>query len=191
MKAGLQEKFVTLKLSASRREHGTRARYVSGCKCMICRAANSRYQCERDRARREEGDTRELVPASMAVAHLRKLSNAGVGYKAVAEAAGLAPSTLGAILFGQRKQIRANHERAILGVTQAAVADGALIDAGPTWRRIKALLKRGYTKSSLARIFGYKSPSLQIKAKRIRAMTAWRLNLLCDAIEAGTLRRAD
>ena len=35
--------------------HGTRLKYMGGCKCMLCRAANSRYETER-----------KLTPARMA-----------------------------------------------------------------------------------------------------------------------------
>ena len=69
-------------------EHGTRARYMTGCKCLRCRAANSNYNTSR-RAAIENGDFRGLVSAERVVAHIKKLSARGVGYKAVADAAGV------------------------------------------------------------------------------------------------------
>ena len=46
--------------------HGTRHRYLSGCKCVPCRAANSRYSTERAAAQRA-GDWRGFVPATLVV----------------------------------------------------------------------------------------------------------------------------
>lgn len=66
--------------------HGTRAAYKGGCKCLLCRAANSRYNTAREAARKH-GDTRDLVSAEPVVRHLRKLAARGVGYKSVAAAA--------------------------------------------------------------------------------------------------------
>ena len=52
-----------LKQRGAERPHGTRLRYISGCKCVPCRAANSRYETGRLRARRE-GDWNGYVDAA-------------------------------------------------------------------------------------------------------------------------------
>jgi len=93
------------------------------------------------------------------------------------------------IKSGKRQRIRANTERQILAVTDGDRADGSLVDAGPTWRRIRALLERGYSKATLAKMFGSTTPAIQINAVRIKAATAFRIQALCDAIEAGSIRR--
>jgi len=46
-------------------EHGTRARYMTGCRCLRCRAANSNYNTSR-RAAIENGDFRGLVSVERA-----------------------------------------------------------------------------------------------------------------------------
>jgi len=69
--------------------HGTRLKYMGGCKCMLCRAANSRYEAERGVARKN-GDWNGIVDARAARRHILKLSKAGVGYKSVADAASVA-----------------------------------------------------------------------------------------------------
>ena len=98
-----------LKASMSDKPHGTRARYIGGpCRCLPCRAANSRYQTGRDKAIRTEGDRRGLVPALTAREYLLRLQDKGIGYKAVADAAGVARSVVSKGLSGQRKSIRAN-----------------------------------------------------------------------------------
>ena len=84
--------------------HGTRQRYLGGCRCVPCRAANSRYSSERAAAQRA-GDWRGFAPATLVLGHIRKLGRRGVRYKAVAEAAGIARSTMAMILTGERVQI--------------------------------------------------------------------------------------
>ena len=69
--------------------HGTRRRYLGGCRCVPCRAANSRYSTERAAAQRA-GDWRGFVPATLVLDHIKTLSKSGVRYKAIAAAAGLA-----------------------------------------------------------------------------------------------------
>lgn len=58
---------------AKDKPHGTRLRYMAGCKCMLCRAANSRYETERAAARKN-GDWNGLVSAIHARRHILKLS---------------------------------------------------------------------------------------------------------------------
>jgi hypothetical protein len=57
--------------------HGTRIKYLGGCRCLLCRAANSRYECDRARLRRL-GLANGIVDAAPARAHLFKLSNVGI-----------------------------------------------------------------------------------------------------------------
>ena len=61
-------------LSATK-PHGTRLKYMGGCKCMLCRAANSRYETERAVARKN-GDWNGIVDARAARRHILKLSKA-------------------------------------------------------------------------------------------------------------------
>lgn len=50
---------------AADKPHGTRLRYIAGCKCTPCRRANSDYERQR-RAARAAGDWNGLVPADRA-----------------------------------------------------------------------------------------------------------------------------
>ena len=117
-------------------EHGTRARHMTGCRCLRCRAANSNYNTSR-RAAKENGDFRGLVSAARALAHIKKLSAGGVGYKAVADAAGVSRSVVSRLLWGDKRFLRVPTEAAILSVDREALADRALVPAGPTWEKIK------------------------------------------------------
>jgi len=60
--------------------HGTRHRFLDGCRCVPCRAANSRYSCEGETAQRA-GDWRGFVPTTLVLGHIQKLRKAGIGYR--------------------------------------------------------------------------------------------------------------
>lgn len=115
-----------------------------------------------------------LVLVGRARSHIRRLGRAGVGYKSVADAAGVSRTICADVLAGRRKHIRKATEAAVLGVTKDAIADGAQVDAGPTWKILDALLARGFTKTFLAAQLGSSGnpPALQIKRARCLASTA-------------------
>ena len=145
--------------------HGTRLKYMGGCKCMLCRAANSRYETERAVARKN-GDWNGIVDARAARRHILKLSKAGVGYKSVADAASVAHTVVAEIRAGRRLRIRQRTERSILAVTKTAYAGVALIDADPTWKKINTLLDEGFTKSELARTSWVENTSPSVRPLR-------------------------
>jgi len=164
--------------------HGTRLKYMGGCKCMLCRAANSCYEAERGVARKN-GDWNGIVDARAARRHISKLSKAGIGYKSVADAASVAHTVVAEIRAGRKLRIRQRTERSILAVTKTAYAGGALIDADPTWKQIDKLLEEGFTKAELARRLGLKSPAIQFKHFEVTAKTAARVDRFYRAIMLG------
>jgi hypothetical protein len=170
--------------------HGTRASYEAGCRCLRCRAAKSRYNSERESARRK-GDTRDLVDAAAARAHIRKLSKVGVGYKSVADAAGISHTTAMLIRSGERTQLRQSTERRILAVDKSAIADRSLVPAGPSWKLLNQLIDEGYTRVQLAKWLGSKAktPSLQLRQDYCTAKTALKVHRMFQALQAGKLRR--
>ncbi len=190
MKAYRKTDFGALRERCTDKPHGTRARYVAGCKCVPCRAANSRYNTEREAAKKA-GDYRGIVSADRARRHLLKLSKQGVGYKAVADACGSSHTIVGNVAWGYRKQIRASTERAILSVDAQALADGARVPAGPTWRIINTLVAEGYSKAQLARWLGHKVPALQMRRDWVIARTASKVERLARLIEAGKMQRPE
>jgi hypothetical protein len=169
---------------SAEKPHGTRLKYMGGCKCMLCRAANSQYETARSAARKA-GDWNGIVSATKARNHLHKLSSQGVGYKAVGDACDVAKTVLMEIRSGRKRRIRQRTERAILAVTGEAAADRALIDADPTWRKLNELLGEGFSKAELARRLGYKSPALQLKKFEITAKSAARVDRFYRTIMAG------
>jgi hypothetical protein len=146
---------------------------MAGCKCVPCRAANSRYETGRDRMRKL-GLWNGLVSARTARRHIHKLSRAGVGYKTVARVSGVSCSVMFKIRSGRRKQIRALTEKRILGVSKSDVRGGALVPAAATWRRIDWLLEEGFTRTRIAALLGSKAkvPALQLRRDRVTAISA-------------------
>lgn len=131
-----------------------------------------------------------LVPAKAARHHVLILSNAGVGYKQVADAASVSRTVLSKIVNGTRKTIRATTEKAILEVDRGAMADGALVDAGPVWKMIDKLIKQhGFTRGAIAQRLGCKKLALQIGKKQVTARTAFKVKKLHDDAEGVFLRR--
>lgn len=166
---------------AAARSHGDRLKYIGGCRCDACRAANTRYERERGEARRA-GDWNGLVPAKQARRHLLHLSKLGVGRHSVHDASGVSGTVLVGIVSGAKRSIRARTEKRILAVTAGAAADGALTSAAPTWRRLNALLKDGYTRAELARRLGCTQPSLQLGRRQVTVRTAYRVERLFEQL---------
>jgi hypothetical protein len=147
---------------AADKPHGTRIKYVGGCKCLKCRMANSNFEMQHAALRRA-GLGNPLMDAAEARAHIIKLARRGIGYKSVAEAAKLNHGTVYKIRSGQRTQARRATLQRILKVTVNCRSDGAHVPAGRLWRWINSLLEEGYSKRALARMLGRKSPSIQFR----------------------------
>lgn len=118
-----------------------------------------------------------IVSADAVRAHLKTLSRQRVGYKSVAAAADVNKSLLADILAGRKHRIRAQAARRILAIDRDALADHALVPAGPTWRRLRRLLSEGFTRTELARRLGSvsRTPALQFKQRYVLAKTAARV----------------
>lgn len=166
--------------------HGTRVRYMTGCRCIPCRAANSRYESERLLARKN-GDWNGLVQADRARDHLKHLSRRGIGRVLVAECSGVPRSIIAAIKSGCKTTIRARTERKILGVTEDARAAKTLVCAAPVWAQINRLLREGFTRKELARRLGSraKTPALQLRTDVITAENAMKVEKLHAQVMAG------
>jgi hypothetical protein len=175
-----------LEALAAKHSHGTRVRYMTGCKCMLCRAANSRYETERAKAR-ANGDWNGVIPAVRARAHLKMLAKAGIGRRLVEAISGVGNSTLQEIKTGRKKNIRARTERRILAVTTEARAARTLVQAGPVWAQINRLLREGFTQTELARRLGSeaKTPALQLNGRVVTAQNAMRVERLHAIVMAG------
>lgn len=141
--------------------HGSRTTYVvHRCRCAACREDNRVKQREQHLAK-VYGRYDKLVDAEPVRQHVRSLMAQGMGWRRVAEVAGVAESSLYCLLHGKypdepehpahrppRKQVlRANAEKLL--AVQLDLAGGQRVDATGTRRRVQALAARGW---SLARI---------------------------------------
>jgi hypothetical protein len=170
---------------AANKPHGTRAKYNGGCKCMLCRAANSAYSCMRD-AERRAGRGAGIKSAHRARRHILLLAERfGVGYKSVARDARVGRSIVFEIRSGTRTRIRASTERKILMVDESAAKAGTAIPAAPTWKKIEWLLSEGFTKKSLCERLGYRTNNLALGRETILARNARRVDALYRKLRVG------
>lgn len=159
--------------------HGTRARYVAGCRCSPCGQSNREYAKQRYRAQRR-GEWNGLVDAGEAKEHLKRLSRQGIGLRSVQAATDIGRTTLMEIASGRQNQVRALLAKKILAVDSSARADKSLVKAGPTWKLLNQLLAEGYPKRRIAAFLGSKSknPALQVQRDWVLAKTAQKVKKL-------------
>ena len=170
---------------ASDRPHGDQLRYIAGCRCEECRKANA--DRERKYAQlRKSGMGNPVVPADAAREHLRRLSEAGVGIGSVVDATGVSRAILGKIKAGTRKNIRRANEQKILAVPMDYIADGAFIDAGPTWNLInKTMEDGGFTRQRIAQaVHGPGAKKIWLSKKLVTLRSAVRVRKACAALMA-------
>lgn len=177
-----------LRARFTERRHGTRHRYMGGCHCMLCRAANSRYETARSHAR-SNGDWNGIVSSATARAWIARLSKRGIGRNAIADASGLSRTIINDIKIGRARNIRARTERRIVAVDESARSDHSLVDAPPTWKLLDELIARGYSQAWLALKLGYKTQRLQFGRQRITAISASRVERLHKLLNQGRLPR--
>lgn len=143
----------------ARHTHGDNVMYtIHGCRCDTCRGA--RAAMERQRRKSKLYGRHYLTDAEPARQHIRGLMAAGMGWKRVARAAGVSPSTVYPLLYGRggndprppRKQISKALEAKLLSVTPD-MAPGAIVDGLGSARRLQALAAIGWSQHRLARIF--------------------------------------
>ena len=106
--------------------------------------------------------------------HLKRLAAAGIGSRQVSKACGVTRNVLLRIQEGEIQKTRRETEARILGVDVADLADGALVDAGPTWSLLEEMLRAGHTKTAIAGLLGSnaKVPALQIRRDYCTSGTA-------------------
>lgn len=141
----------------ARHEHGTRAAYVlDKCRCEPCTAAATK--AEKLRTLRNQP---AYIDATPAVAHIRRLQAAGLGWKRIAHLAGIPESSVYPLLYGRpdrrsgqpRTRARAATINAILTVPLPTLDQlGARIPvpAIGTRRRLQALQRLGWSLTQIA-----------------------------------------
>ena len=153
--------------------HGIRARYVSGCRCDLCRKANTEYAVKRERIKKL-GGWNGLVSAKNARKHILQLAKKGVGRRSISDISGIPESTIIKIKNKERLNIRKATETAILSVSLDFITDATLVDARPVWKKINKL-KRVFKEEDIAKLLGYKNSYLQFRKRFVTAKTALRV----------------
>ena len=128
MDAKTAARIAALKNRPTNQAHGSRARYMKGCRCLRCRAANARYETGHALERRK-GRGNGCVSTSRVRQHLTTLSRQGVGYKRVAKVARVKAGILLEVRLGRRKHMRAQAADRVLGVSAAGRAQAATVGA--------------------------------------------------------------
>lgn len=136
------------------RAHGTRSRYVAGCRCEPCAASNRKYASLRERYGWADQVASRWVEPNHAHAHILWLRSQGVGLRTISEQSGVARSTLAKL--GRRNRISATSEARILAVQPAP----RRVDGTGTRRRLQALIAVGWSGASLAARMGWSTSNL-------------------------------
>jgi hypothetical protein len=170
---------------AADKPHGTLIKHIGGCRCEPCKKARYDYDKERREAQKN-GNYNGMVSAELARQHIEKLAEQGIGFKRVSRIAKVNHNNIWKIKTGEKNKIRVSTETKILAVTAEALADGAPVDATETWNRIDWLLKKGLTKTAIAKRLGSKTPSLQIGKKQVRKQTAVKIEEIYNEIRQET-----
>lgn len=144
----------------ARHEHGTATMYkVHQCRCGQCRAAAT--DRARERRREQLYGRHHLTDAEPARQHVRGLMAQGMGWKSIADAAGISRSTLNPILWARagsdprpmRKQINRCLEAKLLAVKYELVGGQVMGNLG-SLRRLRALVAMGWSQNCLAKRLG-------------------------------------
>jgi hypothetical protein len=124
------------------------------------------------------------VSAAKARRHLLKLSDQGVGRRAVSAATDIADSVLQLIRTGVKQKIRAETERRILRCDLSIASDGALVPADRTWSKVEWLLDEGFTKAKVSELLGNNGVSLQLGRDRVTVKSAQKVDVLFRRFQA-------
>lgn len=155
--------------------HGTRSRYVGGCRCEPCRAVASDYAKRYHRKRFQS----LKVSADVAREHILHLKRCGLGAPAIGHSADMSPATVLRIARGKQRRIYAVTERKVLSVTAEGIADGALVDPTVTRTLLRELLEEGWTRRELLAALGRPGRSMSmLYHERVTARTEMRVEKL-------------
>jgi hypothetical protein len=160
------------------RAHGTRAMHTAErCSCDDCKAVHAAYEMRRQR-QTAYGRWNPFVDAAPARAHVQALRDAGMGWRRIADHAGLSQRVVSMLLHGRTgraptKRIRPETAERLLAVT-LDLADRQLVDAAGTRRRIQALVAVGWSQTRLADHLGILVTNLISVTRRDRVTVAKR-----------------
>ncbi|MBS3177725.1 MULTISPECIES: hypothetical protein [unclassified Pseudoclavibacter] len=164
------------------------------CRCTPCREGRARAEQRRRKAKAYGRFDTGLVDVEPVREHMLALSELGVGYKRVAELAGLGITPVRNIIFGRQdpgprkgemlKHVKRETAEAILAVTAdaSALAGGASMSSLGARRRVQALVARGWTLSKLGKQLG-ETPTNFITSLGRASITVRRHKAIADLYE--------
>jgi ribosomal protein L17 len=136
--------------------HGRYTDYTTGrCRCPLCTKAAAQYNKMRV-VRRHQGTWQPFTDAAPVRQYVTTLHAAGVSWNTVATLAGVADTTIRALMTAGRPTIRTAAAAKILAVrpTLDDLPDWGKVDATGSRRRIQALMVAGWSAQLLARLLG-------------------------------------
>lgn len=137
---------------AAKHEHGSKVRYMNGCRCRKCRAGNATYEARLNVDRFWFGPN-NLVPTDEVQRHLKWLASHGIGHKTVAKVCGVGKSTLADILWYGKAHIRRRRALRVLSLqpTLDIMPKTHKVQAGETLAKLQALAKMGIPRATVSR----------------------------------------
>lgn len=166
-----------------------------GCRCDDCRQDHADYNRERDR-RIAQGRWQPYVDAEPVRDHVRRLRDAGMGTRAIAERSGVSRSTLYNLEHGKPERGQGPPSRVTADVARrlqavdVALRPGALVDSAPYAALLRMLVGNGWTKRALAERLDMNPANFSalLRRDRIRADTAERIRALAAEPSPGQQR---
>lgn len=161
-------------------EHGTYSRYTIGrCRCDECRRANREYEAAR--VRRKLYGREALTDAAPVREHVERLHAAGIGYREIAELAGVSKSWLYELRVAHHrtgepvKRCKAANARRVMAVRGRSLKAGTLVPAEPARVIVRRLVQAGLTVAAISRETGIPRITLDGifhgKRERVKART--------------------
>lgn len=173
----------------NKHKHGTKMRYLAGCRCWRCRRGNRDYERKLQRDRKLFGPN-DLVSSARVLAHLRYLHTFGLGHKTVAKIAKVSKTSLSEIIWSGRQHVRRRSEARILAVQPSldTLPRNVNVPAAETKERIEQLVKWGYPKGLISVDgLGNDAAALQVnrsKSSNTTVRTAVNIKKFYELIEA-------
>jgi hypothetical protein len=160
-------------------EHGSLTAYkIQGCRCKVCTEAQRVYNAQRER-KILYGQWQPFVDAQPAREHVLALVEQGMSWKRTADLAGIAASTVSALLYGKPgkqppTRIRPQTATALLAVREAldSRTDMDRVDCSGTRRRIQALVAAGWSITKLGAEIGITTANMHGSMRRAQVSAA-------------------
>jgi lambda repressor-like predicted transcriptional regulator len=169
--------------------HGSRARYVAGCHCDLCRAANRAYLNDYKVARKVEG--RQTVPSYGVVAHLAALRASGVELTAIARMSGCSPHHLRAVGRGEVPRVTRRLHDGVMSIQPGDYSENARVPVAEALKLVAEIRAAGIQTKTIARALGYRYHHLSFANRSTYVTQRTYRRLLIIAAAAGARRYFD